>query len=351
MTNEPSSTALRWGIVGCGDVCEVKSGPGFRKARGSELVAVMRRDAPQARDYARRHGVPRWYANAGELIADDEVDAVYVATPPGSHRELAEQVAAAGTPCLVEKPMARNTRECEAMIAAFAEAGVPLFVAYYRRCLPRFEKVAKLLPQIGSLESVHYELQKRPLVPDDHGQLPWRVRAEDSGGGQFLDMGCHALDLIDHLLGPLHDVSGTAANRGGLHPEEDFVEMRWSHANGARGEAVFDFTANDDADELSFVGADGSLSVSVFADAPVKLTSSAGEELFTVPHPPHVHQPLIQCVVDQLAGTGSCPASAEAALRTSRVMDRVLEGYYGDRQSEFWLEPDAWPRRHLAIQP
>src|SRR5215207_2284977 len=109
---------IRWGIIGCGDVTEVKSGPGFQKAEGSALVAVMRRTRGAAEDYARRHGVPRWYDDADRLIGDPEVDAVYVATPPSSHMEYAVRVAAAGKPVYVEKPMARDHRECLAMIEA-----------------------------------------------------------------------------------------------------------------------------------------------------------------------------------------------------------------------------------------
>src|SRR3954462_7196180 len=97
--------SVRWGIIGCGDVTEVKSGPGFQKADGSALIAVMRRDGDKARDYARRHGVPCAYDRAEALIADPEVDAVYIATPPSSHLDLACLVAEAGKPCLVEKPM------------------------------------------------------------------------------------------------------------------------------------------------------------------------------------------------------------------------------------------------------
>src|SRR5258706_8424693 len=126
---------IRWGIIGCGDVTEVKSGPGFQKAEGSALVAVMRRDAAKAEDYARRHNVPRWYADADALIADRDVDAVYIATPPSSHEEYVLKAAKARKPVLVEKPMAMSVAECEAMIAACRSAGVPLRVAYYRRRL------------------------------------------------------------------------------------------------------------------------------------------------------------------------------------------------------------------------
>src|SRR4051812_11868845 len=129
---------IRWGILGCGDVTEVKSGPGFQQAVDSELVAVMRRTPGLARDYAMRHGVPRWYERVEELIGDPEVDAVYIATPPSSHLDYALQVCAAGKPAYVEKPMARSYQECRRMIEAFSAARLPLFVAYYRRCLPRF---------------------------------------------------------------------------------------------------------------------------------------------------------------------------------------------------------------------
>src|SRR5262249_27928472 len=136
---------VRWGIVGCGDVTEVKSGPGFQKARDSALVAVMRRDAAKAADFAKRHNVPRWYADADQLIGDPEVDAVYIATPPGTHEFYAMKVLAAGKPCYIEKPMSRNAAEARRITDAFAKKGIPLFVAYYRRAMPRYEKVRDLL--------------------------------------------------------------------------------------------------------------------------------------------------------------------------------------------------------------
>ena len=119
-----STDLVRWGMIGCGDVAEVKSGPGFQKARGSRLVAVMRRDAGRAEDYARRHGVPRWYRDAAQLIADPEVDAVYVATPPSTHRQYTLMAAAAGKPVYVEKPMAHSIEEARVMARVAKETGL-----------------------------------------------------------------------------------------------------------------------------------------------------------------------------------------------------------------------------------
>src|SRR5262245_1147407 len=130
---EMGMDTIRWGMIGCGDVTEVKSGPALQNAGGSTLLAVASRTQPKAQDFAGRHGVPRVHADADDLIGDQDVDAVYIATPPSSHCKLALKAAAAGKPCLVEKPMALNHGECLRMIEAFAGAGTPLWVAYYRR--------------------------------------------------------------------------------------------------------------------------------------------------------------------------------------------------------------------------
>src|SRR5919112_2923363 len=195
-------STIRWGIIGCGDVTEVKSGPGFQKADGSALVAVMRRDGDEARDYARRHGVPRAYDNADALIADPEVDAVYVATPPSSHCDLALRIAAAGKPCLVEKPMARNHAECVRMVEAFRGRNLPLWVAYYRRALPRFLTVRDCLAKggVGRVTSVHVQVTAPLLTGAEAG---WRVDPEASGGGLFFDLASHCFDLLDFLAGEI----------------------------------------------------------------------------------------------------------------------------------------------------
>ena len=114
---------VNWGIIGCGNVTEKKSGPAFNKIEGSRLVAVMRRDASKAEDYARRHGVPKFYSDATLLINDPDVNAVYIATPPDTHAKYAIETMRAGKPAYVEKPMARTIAECEEMIRVSEETG------------------------------------------------------------------------------------------------------------------------------------------------------------------------------------------------------------------------------------
>jgi predicted dehydrogenase len=318
---------VRWGIIGVGNVTEKKSGPGLAKAEGSALVAVMRRDADAAADYSRRHGVPRHYADADALVQDDGVDAVYVATPPDSHAEYAIRVARAGKPVYVEKPMARTAAECDAMIAACQEAGVPLFVAYYRRAMPRFELVHQLLDEgaIGTVLTVNVHLLGVDRTDRDH--LPWRVIPSIAGGGFFVDLAAHALDVFDHWFGAISEVAGQAANRGGSYPAEDTVTMSWRHANGVQGTGTWCFCTSRSTDEILIEGTLGTLATSCFGEEPVRLVTGSGERSIEAPYPRHVQQPLIQTIVDELHGRGRCPSTGETARRTSAVIDSVLAGY------------------------
>jgi predicted dehydrogenase len=341
---------IRWGIIGCGDVTEVKSGPGFQRAAGSQLVAVMRRNGPLAADYARRHGVLRWYDDARALVADPEVDAVYVATPPGAHLEGALLAAAAGKPCYVEKPMARHTPECDAMITAFTAAGQKLFVAYYRRALPRFLRVRELLEHgaIGRLTGITYRHASPTPVNADPAKASWRVAPDSAGGGLLLDVGSHVLDFLDFVAGPLEEVRGSAANVSGGYAVEDTVVMTFRTATGVPGAASWNFASFAREDTLEFLGTAGRLSLTFFSADPLRLETSRGTEEFNLPNPPHIAQPLIQAVVDDLLGRGTCPSTAASARRTSVVMDRVLAGYYGGRDDAFWERPATWPGR-LAV--
>jgi len=343
---------IRWGMIGCGDVAEVKSGPGFQNAAGSELVAVMRRRSDLAADYARRHGVRAWYDDPAALINAADVDAVYIATPPGAHAELALMVCAARKPAYVEKPMARTHAECRRMIDAFAAAGVPLFVAYYRRALPRFLRARDLVASgaLGRVTGASYRLAG-PYHRDieaavrDSVPLPWRVQAEHAGGGLILDLGCHTLDMLDFILGPLEDVRGSASNVATPHLVEDGVAMTFRTADGALGAAQWIFASAERADEIVISGDRGELRLSTFGNEPVALHRGDHVERFDLPNPPHVQQPMIQSVVDHLQGRGRCESMADAAARTSAVIDTVLLGYYGTRDDGFWRAPETWPGR------
>jgi predicted dehydrogenase len=174
--------------------------------------------------------------------------------------------------------------------------------------------------------------------------------AEQSGGGYFLDLGSHALDLFDFLLGPIEEVHGAAAHLALPCEVEDAVVMhcRFRHplaCHGAMGMAGWNFAANDLEDAIEITGTRGRITLSLFGDDPVVLTTAAGVETFQRPNPPHIQQPLIQSIVEQLHGRDTCPSTGESAARTTWVMDQVLHDYYGGRDDEFWTRPESWPGR------
>ena len=339
------NSPVRWGVIGCGDVTEVKSGPGFNLATNSKLVAVMRRNGALAEDYARRHAVDRWFDNADALINDPDVDAVYIATPPGSHMKYALKVCAAGKPAYVEKPMARNFAECEQMVSAFEKADLPLFVAYYRRALDRFVNARRLISDgaLGRITSVNYRFTSSSALQPMPEGVPWRVQAAEAGGGLFLDLGCHTLDIIDFLVGPLIRVNGSATNRSGAYAVEDGVVMRFETEDGALGAAQWNFAGSRPEDILRIEGTQGSLSISTFGNEPAELFSGGSKTQFDLPNPLHIQTPMIQLIVDSLLGKGECPSTGFTAQRTNKVMDIALENYYGGREDSFWTRPDTWP--------
>ena len=320
---------IRWGIIGCGDVTEVKSGPGFQQAEGSALVAVMRRDGEKARDYARRHNVPRAYDRADDLIGDAEVDAVYIATPPSSHADLAFRVAAAGKPCLVEKPMALNHAECLRMVGAFRSRGVPLWVAYYRRALRRFQIVQDRLRDrtIGQVTSVHVQVSAPLLTGAD--RTNWRIDPSVSGAGLFFDLGSHCFDLLDFLVGRISRVEGHSLNTAGAYSAEDVTVAAFEFEHGSLGTGVWNFNASEKTDVITFFGSEGELTTPIFSDTGLIVKRGNVKTVEEVRNPPHVHQPLIQTIVDELRGNGTCPSSGESAARTSWVLDRCVARYYG----------------------
>jgi predicted dehydrogenase len=319
---------IRWGIIGCGDVTEKKSGPAFGKATHSQLLAVMRRNGALAADYARRHGVPRWHDDAEAILRAPDIDAVYIATLTDSHRDYTLRAAATGKPVYVEKPMGMNPGECDDMITACRTAGVPLWVGFYRRALPRFLAVRDLIAQgaIGDVRMV-ISRQFQRLPPADQfagGTVPWRVNPVLSGGGFFFEAACHTFDFLDFLFGPIVDVHALAGNQAGAYEPEDVITATYRFASGVYGSGTWCYTADFDEEYNEIIGARGRIRFSTSAPDPIRITRGDRIEELPIGDPEHVHQPLIQTIVDELNGNGSCPSTGESAARTARVMDAIL---------------------------
>ena len=321
---------VHWGIIGVGDVCEVKSAPAMNKIKRSSLVAVMRRNGEKAKDYAERHDVPKWYDDADDLMNDPDINAIYIATPPNAHEELTNKSFRVGKPVYVEKPMGRTFIECYSMIAASTKAELPLYVAYYRRALPNFMKIKELVDsgEIGDVRMVNIQLHK-PAGPDLVASTDdnWRVKSEIAGGGYFYDLASHQLDFLDFLLGPIETATGFTANQAGLYDANDIVTGSFIFKNGVIGNGSWCFTTSQSSsiDQTIITGSKGQITYPTFDGAHVVLeTDQNGRETFNFDLPQHIQQPLIQSVVDDLLGTGVCPSSGVSGARTNHVMEQLV---------------------------
>lgn len=324
---------INWGIIGVGDVCEIKSGPAFNNIPGSKLVAVMRRSGDLAKDYAIRHRVPKWYDNADELINDPEINAIYIATPPNVHEDYTARAAAAGKPVYVEKPMARTHEECLKMIEVCKQAGVPLFVAYYRRALDNFLAIKSWIEDgtIGDIRFVDIQIHK-PIRPDIVGASQnlanWRTDPEIAGGGYFNDLGCHQLDMMDFLFGPIQHASGYALNQSGVYPADDIVIGNFQFQSGLPGQGSWCFNASENVQKevTTIYGSKGTLSFPFFGDHSVTLHlegKTPVKHSFSIPR--NIQLPLIQSIVGELNGSGVCPSTGTSGARTNLVMEWITK--------------------------
>ncbi|MCB2099634.1 MAG: Gfo/Idh/MocA family oxidoreductase [Rhodobacterales bacterium] len=317
-----SAPVVTWGIIGCGAVTEVKSGPALAQAEGSRLVAVMRRDGAKAQDYAQRHGGLDWTTDAQALVNHPQVTAVYVATPPAAHRDAVLLAAAAGKAVLVEKPIAAHSRDGAEMVAACAAAGVPLSVAFYRRRLPRFQALREIVlsGRIGAPRAVSVRHVGPLTVPPE----AWKVDPAVNGGGVFMDTQVHTLDWLTHVFGPPRAVSGLARNQAGAYRAEDTVMAQIAYAGGVTASFFCCYCADAMEETVTVIGTEGRASMGFFRPDGITLTTAAGTETIDLPDPPHVHQPFIQAVVDHIRGRGDNPCDGDTGLAALRTAEAIL---------------------------
>lgn len=324
-----SNNIIKWGFIGCGQVTETKSGPAFDKIDRSEVVAVMSRDAAKAKAYAESRGIKRWYDDALDLIEDPEVNAIYIATPPSSHATYAIMSMKAGKPVYIEKPMAVTYEECCRINRISKETGMKVFVAYYRRYLPYFQKVKDLVDngEIGNVINIQVRFSQPPRDLDHNKKtLPWRVQPAIAGGGYFYDLAPHQIDLLQEMFGCILEASGFKSNRGGLYEAEDTLSACFKFETGLVGSGSWCFVSHESAkeDRIEIIGDNGMICFSVFSFEPIALHNEKGRQKILVENPEHVQQPLIQAVVDDLLGKSTCLCSGESATTTNWVMDKIL---------------------------
>ena len=317
---------IRWGIIGCGDVAERKSGPAFQQVAGSRLVAVMRRDAEKAADFAARHQVPKWYSQAEDLIRDPDINAVYVATPPASHEAYAIAALAAGKHVYLEKPMALDSDGARRIAEKAKESTGKLVIAHYRRALPAFRKVKELLDggEIGQPLLVDVRLLQ-PATPGlvAATETNWRTDPAISGGGLFHDLAPHQLDLMLLYFGAVQRATGFSANQAKVTEADDFVSGLIQFENGVnfRGLWGFNVPPEQALDSCEIIGTKGKIKFPFFGEAEVALWQDGKREVFRFENPKYVQRPMIEKVTGYFLGKNPNPCPAAEAVEGMRLID------------------------------
>ncbi len=316
-----------WGIIGCGNVTEVKSGPAFNKVEHSSLMAVSRRDPDKLADYVKRHHIPLSFTNALDLIQSEKINAIYIATPPDVREAYAIEAMQLGKPVYLEKPMALNLAACKRLKSVSEKLGIKLSVAHYRRNLPLFMGVKNILEQgdIGAVKEVQITMLKKT---DKAAKDPsnWRVDPSIAGGGYFYDLAPHQIDLVFYFFGKPKSFSGISTNKAGLYKAEDFVQGTIELENGIVCKGLWDFSINgEEKDEFLIIGEKGTIRFPVFG---LFIEVESNGQVKTIPFeaPKHNQQNHIQAVVNYFLDKGENPCSAEDAILSMEVMESFVYG-------------------------
>ena len=316
---------LRWGLVGCGDIAKKRVAPALRDLENSDFVAVTRAKSELTESFARQFGAKKWCRTSDELVSDNEIDAVYIATPVYLHCDQTIAAAEAGKHVLCEKPMAMNLSECDRMIAACNASGVKLGIAYYRHFYPIVDRVKQIIKtgEIGKPVFVQinaFEYSSSPPGSERH----WFVEKEKAGGGPMFDFGCHRIEVLLNVLNSVKYVKGFTANIAFDLEVEDTATAYLTFDCGANAILNVTRASYEPADTLDIYGSKGSIHIPVLNGAVLTVQTHSGRR--TEEHPPHsnIHQPLIADFINAVLEDRAPSVGAN----TGREVNRILELAY-----------------------
>jgi len=315
---------VRWGLIGCGDIARKRIAPALRDSTQSEFIAVSRRQSDLAETFAREFGAKRWYASWQELLRDEEVSAVYIATPVNLHARQTIAAAEAGKHVLCEKPMAINLAECDAMIAACRANDVKLGIAYYRHFYPVIERVKEIIQSgelgIPVLAQINAFEQFNP--GPDHPRA-WLLNRSQSGGGPMFDFGCHRIEVLANIFGPIKRVKSMLANVSFTREVEDTATALFQLESGACATLSVTHAAREPQDSLDIYGDGGSIHVSALNQGTLAISSSAGERLEALPPDQNLHAPLISDFVEAVTKKREPAVDGETGRMVAEIEEQI----------------------------
>jgi 1,5-anhydro-D-fructose reductase (1,5-anhydro-D-mannitol-forming) len=315
---------IAWGLIGCGDIARRRVGPALRDLESCRFLALARARAERAAECAAELGAERAYGTWQELLLDEDVQAVYIATPPHLHAGIAVAAAGAGKHVVCEKPMAPGLEEADAMIAACRAAGVRLSVAYYRHLYPVMARIREILSsgKIGTpLVAQINAFEHHALDPGD--PRSWLLDPEISGGGAMIDFGCHRIEVLLDLLGDVEEIQGMTSRRFAGRAVEDTASALLRFRKGALGLITVSTVLEELKDSLDIFGSEGSLHVPVLNRGLFVVRNSSGEREESCPCHENLHRPYLQAVTEALLEGQAPPVSGELGREVTRIITEI----------------------------
>jgi predicted dehydrogenase len=290
---------LKWGLIGCGDIAQRRVAPALRDLPTCELLAVTRARPNLAESFANQFGAKKWYTTWQDLLADRDIDAVYIATPVHLHAAQTIAAAEAGKHVLVEKPMAMNVTECDEMIAACRTNNVKLGVAYYRRFYPVVERIKTVINsgEIGKPVLVQIDAFEW-FDPEPNHPRYWLLEKQLAGGGPMMDFGCHRIELLVNVFGPVRHVTSIVSNVVFDREVEDTAVALIQFESGPCAVLSVTHAASEPRDTLAIFGTRGSIAISVLNHGEMRIRTGAGERDESHPPASNTHHPLIEDFVE-----------------------------------------------------
>ena len=316
---------VKWGLIGCGDIAQKRVAPALRDLSNCELLAVTRSRPDLAESFAHRFGARKWYSAWQELLADKEIDAVYIATPVHLHAAQGIAAAEAGKHVLCEKPMAMNVKECDEMIAACRANNVKLGVAYYRRFYPVIDRIKGVIAsgEIGKPVLVQINAFEWFDPPPDYPRY-WFLKRDLAGGGPMFDFGCHRIEALVNIFGPVKQVTSMVSNVVFNREVEDTSTSLFQFESGTCGVLSVTHASSEPRDTLDVFGAQGSINIPVLNAGQMRIRTSNGERMESHPPALNIHLPLIEDFTKALL-TGREP---QVNGETGRMVAKIEEAIY-----------------------
>jgi len=319
---------ISWGLIGCGDIARRRVAPALRDLDNCNLHAVTRKRTELVKDFAAEFDASTWTESWQELLKDDNIQAVYIATPVYLHAEQTIAAAKHGKHVLCEKPMAMSARECNEMINACSENNVSLGIAYYRHFYPVIHRLKELLSQgkIGDVVAVHINAFSA-FDPEPSHSRYWLIEPSKSGGGPMMDIGCHRIEVMLNLFGSI-DIVRSIINTVHLDRNvEDTATALFTFASGVHGVLSVSHAIHEKADTLRIYGTEGSFRVPNLNDG--KLIIETKNERQTEEHPPHpnLHLPLVKSFTDSILHIRQFTVPGETGREVNAILDQIYKRY------------------------